>query len=353
MEFIEQFLEMMIAERGIAKNSVLSYKSDLLNFQDFLAKKKQSELTVKTEDLGEFIFYLAKKDLTARSINRKLSTIKSYYEFLISENHSNHNPALMVDLPKYHAKLPSILSVEQIKTLLTSCNNNTNNRPHAKFAYAEGFEEDSERRTAAYLNVGEDSSTELTYQSPEFRMRSNEDNIRLRAMIHLLYASGLRVSELVSLKLVDLFHQHSGEIKKVFTIIGKGNKERTVVINEQAIASIAEYLKIRDNFIPPNNPKAKLYLFPSLSAAGYMTRQNFAILLKQLAIQAGLAPDTISPHVLRHSFATHLLEGGADLRVIQELLGHADISTTQIYTHIQTKQLKNTLDLYHPLNQSS
>ncbi|QQV74969.1 Tyrosine recombinase XerD [Rickettsia tillamookensis] len=305
MEFISQFLEMLLAERALSKNSILSYKRDLFDFQNYLAKQRLSELNITTENVRDWIEYLASNDLQARSINRKISTIKSYYEFLISENHTAFTPVLNVDLPKYQNKLPEILSIDQIKSLLEYCSQDN---------------------------------------SPE--------GIRLNAMIHLLYASGLRVSELVSLKLADILaNKMSGKVKKVFSVLGKGNKERVIVINEQAVISIAKYLAIRDVFVNKAKPKNLIYLFPSSALAGYMTRQNFAILLKSAALYANLNPEHISPHILRHSFASHLLEGGADLRVIQELLGHADISTTQIYTHLQTNHLKKAL-LHHPLNKN-
>ncbi len=304
MDYIEQFLEMMAAERGISKNSHISYKRDLQDFKNFLFESKLTELKVTLENVQNYVKYLAVGNLAARSINRKISTLKSYYEFLISEKHLDLNPVLKLDLPKYQTKLPDCLNIEEVKTLIDYC----------------------ERVT-----------------TPEA--------IRLRAMINLLYASGLRVSELVSLKYSRLLmDQSKGAVSKVFTIIGKGNKERAVVINDQTVTAITEYLKVRKNFIGKQADKAGLYLFPSTSKQGYMTRQNFALLLKQAALNCGLDPANISPHVLRHSFATHLLHGGADLRVIQELLGHADISTTQIYTHLQTEHLKKTLDDYHPLN---
>ncbi|XVN44161.1 MAG: site-specific tyrosine recombinase XerD [Rickettsia hoogstraalii] len=306
MEFISQFLEMLLAERALSKNSILSYKRDLFDFQNYLAKQRLSELNITTENVRDWIEYLASNDLQARSINRKISTIKSYYEFLISENHTAFNPVLNVDLPKYQNKLPEILSIDQIKSLLEYCSQDN---------------------------------------SPE--------GIRLNAMIHLLYASGLRVSELVSLKLTDILTNKTskGEVRKIFSVLGKGNKERVIVINEQAVISIAKYLAIRDIFVNKAKPKNLIYLFPSSALAGYMTRQNFAILLKSAALYANLNPEHISPHILRHSFASHLLEGGADLRVIQELLGHADISTTQIYTHLQANHLKKAL-LHHPLNKN-
>ncbi|ABV84717.1 site-specific tyrosine recombinase XerD [Rickettsia massiliae] len=306
MEFISQFLEMLLAERALSKNSILSYKRDLFDFHNYLATQKLSELNITTENIRDWIEYLASNDLQARSINRKISTIKSYYKFLISENHTAFNPVLNVDLPKYQNKLPEILSIDQIKSLLEHCSQDN---------------------------------------SPE--------GIRLNAMIHLLYASGFRVSELVSLKLADILTNKTskGEVRKIFSVLGKGNKERVIVINEQAVISIAKYLAIRDVFVNKAKPRNLIYLFPSSALAGYMTRQNFAILLKSAALYAGLNPEHISPHILRHSFASHLLEGGADLRVIQELLGHADISTTQIYTHLQTNHLKKAL-LHHPLNKN-
>ncbi|WP_395476291.1 site-specific tyrosine recombinase XerD [Rickettsia endosymbiont of Pantilius tunicatus] len=305
MEFISQFLEMLLAERALSKNSILSYKRDLLDFRNYLAKQKLSELNITAENIRNWIEYLAENGLQARSINRKISTIKSYYEFLISENHTNLNPLLNIDLLKYQNKLPEILSIDDIKSLLEYCSQDI---------------------------------------SPE--------SIRLNAMIHLLYASGLRVSELVSLKLSDILtNKMSREVKKIFSVLGKGNKERIIVINEQAVNSLVKYLAVRDNFVNKTKPKNLIYLFPSSAIAGYMTRQNFAILLKSAALYAGLNPENISPHVLRHSFASHLLEGGADLRVIQELLGHADISTTQIYTHLQTNHLKKAL-LHHPLSKN-
>jgi integrase/recombinase XerD len=306
MNFIEQFLETMTAERGISKNSHASYKRDLLDFNNFLLKEKLLEQQVQLQDVQNFIMYLALNKLAARSINRKISTLKTYYEFLISERHMNYNPALMIDLPKYSTKLPDCLNIDEVRILINYCD---------------------------------------TDKTPE--------GIRLKAMINLLYASGLRVSELVSLKIASiLIDQSSGTISKVFTITGKGNKERAIIINDQTVLAITEYLKVRKFFFRDQSDKEVIYLFPSASKQGYMTRQNFALLLKQAALNSGLDPVHVSPHVLRHSFATHLLHGGADLRVIQELLGHADIGTTQIYTHLQTEHLKKTLDNCHPLNNS-
>ena len=233
MDFIEQFLEMLTAERGISKNSHISYKRDLLDFKNFLFNNKLTELQITLENVQSYVKYLAVGKLAARSINRKISTLKSYYDFLISERYIDLNPVLGLDLPKYQPKLPDCLNIEEVKTLIEYCERNT---------------------------------------APEA--------IRLKAMINLLYASGLRVSELVSLKYSKLLvDQSRGEISKVFAITGKGNKERAVIINDQTVVAITEYLKVRKNFIGRKADKASLYLFPSTSEQGYMTRQNFALLL--------------------------------------------------------------------------
>jgi len=303
MNFIEQFLEMMLAERGIAKNSMLSYKRDLKDFQEFLTKNRLTELEVKDSDISKFILELAKSGISPRSINRKISTLKSYFIFLVSENHTDYNPVLVVDLPRYNSKLPKFLSIDDIKTLLEYC-----------------------------------------------KQDSTPDGIRLNAMIHLLYASGMRVSELVSLKMSDITSgSNCSIIRKNFLIKGKGSKERVIIINDQAQSALEKYLKIRNGFCVSKNSKSNSYFFPSYSNQGHMTRQNFALLLKKASLNSGLDHDSISPHILRHSFATHLLENGADLRVIQELLGHSDISTTQIYMHVQAFHLKKTLKEFHPL----
>jgi integrase/recombinase XerD len=308
MRYIEQFLEMVVAERGISKNSLISYKKDLEDFNIFLVQKALCELKVKSHDIETYIqIYLSKNNLSPRSINRKISTIKSYYNFLISENYTDYNPTLIVDLPKYTNKLPKILLVQEIKSLL------------------------------------------------EYSVKdSSYEGIRLSAMIHLLYASGLRVSELVSIKLTDITSgPGSSEIRKTFAIKGKGKKERLVIMNEKTKKILTQYLKIRENFCKGKTQKSQQYFFVSSSKEGHMTRQNFAVQLKKVSLECGLDPKNISPHKLRHSFASHLLEGGADLRAIQELLGHADISTTQIYTHIQTTQLKKTLNQFHPLKMTT
>ena len=294
---------MNLAERGIAQNTLLSYRRDLQDFDLFLKKINKQELEIISDDIERYIKLLSTNSINARSINRKISTIKNYYNFLISENHTLFNPVLTVDLPKYKAKLPQILSTDEIKALMHSCN--------------------------------QDETIE---------------GIRLSAMIHLIYATGMRVSELVSLKMSDITSGSKSEnIRQSFNIKGKGGKERIVVLNDKAKIMIEKYLKIREKFCANVKATDRIYFFPSDSSSGHMTRQNFGQLLKKATLAANLDPERISPHILRHSFASHLLEGGADLRVIQELLGHSDIGTTQIYTQVQVGYLKKVLQDFHPL----
>ena len=301
MDYLEQFLEMMIAERGVASNTIISYKNDLVKFKNFLLAKNITEVT--TDEIREFISYLSTEEIKPVSIARKITTLKQYYKFLVTENIRNDNPVLLIYKPNPGKSLPKILSKEEVKNLFG------------------------------------------VLENPQ-----NFDDIRLSCMLEILYASGMRVTELVSLKMSSVqIEQSSNVIKPFMTINGKGNKERIVMLNDNAINALAQYLKIRVNFIP--NQNSEKWLFPSNSKEEHITRQRFGQLLKELAIIANINPDMISPHVLRHSFATHLLENGADLRVIQELLGHSDISTTQIYTHVQTKRLKEVIDEYHPLSE--
>lgn len=321
MDYLDQFVEMMVAEKGVARNTVSAYVRDIREFHDFLARLKTNPISSTESDIREFIHNLHAASIAPRSIARKLSSLRAYYDFFLQEQLISLNPAKGVDTPRYASSLPEILSIEEINKLI-------------KYTSSD--------------------------KSPE--------GIRLDAMIKLLYAAGLRVSELVSLKLTDLQIEHRldkkgsgknsgindqittfyGNIKPYFYIKGKGGKERLVIINDNTINALKEYLPLRAIFINESNRASQLYVFPSLSSTGFMTRQNFAILLKNAALNAGLDSDRVSPHILRHSFASHLLAGGADLRAIQELLGHADISTTQVYTHIQSGKLKEVLEELHP-----
>lgn len=302
ISFKEQFIEFLTAERTLSKNTTLSYDIDLRDYKDFLIESKLLDLAVTKSDISLFVQFLSNtKNLSERSINRKISTIRAYYKFLVSEQYISSNPSLDIDIPKYRAKLPNFLTAKEIQALLEHCD---------------------------------------LYTDPEL--------IRISAMIFILYATGLRVSELVSLKFFDIASVVGNEekVREQFIIKGKGGRERLVIINKKAQNKLQEYLKIRKNFI--KNTKSTAYLFGSSSCLGHMTRQNFAIQLNKIAIDAKISKH-VSPHILRHSFATHLLENGADLRIIQELLGHVDINTTQIYLHLDHKKLSRTIQESHPI----
>lgn len=302
MELLDQFFEMLLSERGISKNSFVSYKTDMRDFYNFLISQKIDVLNTTVIDVESYIKnLLVHKKLSPRSVNRKLSTLKSFYNFLISESYTKTNPILLADLPKYRNSLPRLLSIEQIKFWLNGCKN-------------------SEKK----------------------------ETIKISAMLHLLYSTGMRVSELVTLKLSNVMNPNG--IKQQINILGKGNKERIIIINKNAAEQITKYLNIRDKDINNKNVNSAKYLFPGNSRAGHISRQQFAIQLKIVATEFGLNKMDVSPHVIRHSFASHMLTNGADLRVIQELLGHSDISTTQIYTHVNTKEAENAINNLHPLS---
>ncbi len=292
---IERFLEMMVAERGASRNTVEAYQRDL--------DRKRDLLSVGRQTIEDYITMLGMEGFAARSVARKLSSLRQLFHFLYNEKEREDDPAATIEGPKQSRSLPKLLSLEEIKLLLDSPTT-TNDTPEA---------------------------------------------IRLRSMIELLYASGLRVSELVSLPLAGGEGVVNSDADVPFlSVTGKGRKERLVPLNAQAVECLRRYLAVRPCFIR-NNEKSSQWLFPSRSQGGHITRQRFGQLLKEAAISGGVDPEKVSPHVLRHSFASHLLAGGADLRVIQELLGHADISTTQIYTHVQGEKLTELVQENHPL----
>lgn len=299
MTIIDNFLEMLASERASALNTLSAYKLDLESLEEFIAPDSLKSATLT--DLRNYVQYLKKQQYSTKSINRKISSIKQFYQFLYSEELISDNPSLELDLQKQSKSLPKMLQIDELDSLF------------------------------AYLSEN-----------------GNIENIRLACMFAIMYSSGLRVSELVSLKLSN-FEFSKQNINPIFTVIGKGNKERLAILNNQAQNVLLKYLPIRSHFIPKAQEKHCSWLFPSDGAQGYITRQRFGQLLKKLALETGLNPNSISPHVLRHSFASHLLANGADLRSIQELLGHSSISTTQIYTHLTNDRLKEVIDSYHPL----
>ena len=300
---IENFLEMLGSERAASINTIQAYRLDLEALKEFVIPKDITEIMLA--DCRSYIKYLQQQGYSSKSVNRKISSMKQFYQFLLSEEIIKENPTIELDLYKQSKNLPKMLEIGEIDKL---------------FAYLEK----------------EDTA----------------ESIRLACMLSILYSAGLRVSELVSLKLPNFEINKSG-IAPIFTVIGKGNKERVCILNEKAQYLMQRYLSIREFFLPKINNKYCVWLFPSSSSQGFMTRNRFGQLLKELALKAGIDPDSISPHVLRHSFASHLLSNGADLRSIQELLGHSSIATTQIYTHLENGKLRQVIDTYHPLSRKS
>jgi integrase/recombinase XerD len=294
---IEAFLEMMSAERGAGANTLAAYARDL---GDFAAQAKSGLAAAGRDEIKAYLARLSDSGLAASSQARKLSALRQFYGFLFSEERRPDNPTEAVDSPRAGRPLPKILSTSDMEAMI---------------------------RTAA----GDDR--------PEGK--------RLLAIVEMLYAGGLRVSELAGMPLASI------KGKDGFVLVkGKGGKERLAPLNPSARAAVQAYLDVRAEFLPNNVSKAERYLFCSRGREGFLTRQRLHQLLKQLALKAGLDPKKVSPHVLRHAFATHLVEGGADLRSVQTLLGHADIATTEIYTHVAKDRLKRVMEKSHPLGKA-
>jgi integrase/recombinase XerD len=300
---IDQFLEMMVAERGASANTVAAYRRDLVDFSGFLQYQQSALCTVARPQVERFIATLSQSGMSPQTAARKLSALRQLFQFLYSEKLREDNPTATLETPKRAKRLPDTLDITEVGVLLEAAR-------------------------------GDDSPKGL----------------RLLSMMELIYGAGLRVSELVSLKLSALqMREGAVQVEADFLLIrGKGNKERLVPLHGKARDALTRYLAMRHVFVSDEKDEGG-WLFPYHRAEGYVTRQQFGVMLKALALKAGLDPQKISPHTLRHSFASHLLEGGADLRVIQELLGHADISTTQIYTHVAGERLKKLMQQSHPL----
>jgi integrase/recombinase XerD len=303
---IELFLDMLAAERGAARNTLEAYNRDLADFSAHLAARKRAIASAQSEDVRAYLTGLAGRKFSPTSVARRLSAIRQLYRFLYLEGHRADDPAGAIEGPKRGRPLPKILSVAEVERLLAAA--------RAKLDHA--GEPPTERLRAA----------------------------RLLCLLEVLYATGLRVSELVALPLGA-----GARDTRVLMVRGKGGKERLVPLNDAAKRTMAEYLALRREAAElAKSP----WLFPSFGESGHLTRQHFARELKALAQTAGLRPAALSPHVLRHAFASHLLQNGADLRSVQMLLGHADISTTQIYTHVLDERLKSLVRDLHPLAQS-
>ncbi|THV11673.1 site-specific tyrosine recombinase XerD [Rhizobium rhizophilum] len=297
---VEAFLEMLSAERGAAENTLLSYQRDLDDLSDFLSGRKVSLGLATREDLSAYLSDLSKRGFMPTSQARRLSAMRQFYKFLYAEGLRGDDPTAILDAPKKSRTLPKVLTVEDVTGLLSL------------------------------------AEAEANLEGPDQATR-----IRRLALLELLYATGMRVSELVSLP-VKVLSQEG----RFLLVRGKGNKERLVPLSRTAIEALVRYGAVRNaDPIQAQSP----FLFPSASKEGYLPRQVFARELKDLAIRAGLSADAVSPHVLRHAFASHLLGNGADLRAVQELLGHSDISTTQIYTHVLDERLQHLVHTHHPL----
>lgn len=298
---IESFLDMMSAERGASANTLAAYRRDLKDFNGWLTGRGSDPEHVARDLVRQYLAGLAASGIAASSQARKLSTLRQFFGFLYAEGIRGDDPTLAVDAPKRGRPLPKVLSREDMERLIETAG-----------------------RKAA----------------------ESEEGIRLACIVEMLYASGLRVSELVTLPLSAVRNREG-----VLLVRGKGGKERLAPLNPQARAAIARWLEVRESFLPKGDRRrvAELFLFPSRSAESHVTRRRLHQLLKDLALESGLDPEKLSPHVLRHAFATHLVEGGADLRSVQTMLGHADIATTQIYTHVARDRLTATVVSAHPL----
>lgn len=304
-DMVESFLAMMAAERGASQNTLEAYRRDLRHYGDYVDGQGLQLATVRPRDLSGYLKAIAAEGLAPTSRARRLSSIRQLYRFLVAEGVVAEDPATGFAGPRRERPLPKVLSVAEVERLLD---------------------------TAACRGQG-------TTGRDRFRA------LRLKALLEVLYATGMRVSELVELPRSVL----TGD-DRVLTIKGKGGRERLVPLNNAARDALTTYLSIgtdgEDGLSPMLRTK---YLFPSRGAEGHLTRQRLAQELKELAQEAGLDPERVSPHVLRHAFASHLLDRGADLRAVQQLLGHADISTTQIYTHVLEERLRQLVREHHPL----
>ncbi len=299
---IEMFLEMLSAERGAAPNTLAAYARDLSEFAAFLSEHGMASRAVPTDDIRDFFHIVAGRGLAASSQARKLSAVRQFFRFLHAEGLRSDNPAAAIESPKQQRPLPKIISIDEVDGLLEAARSWT--------ALAEGGE----------------------------RLRA----LRFYCLLEVVYATGLRVSELVALP----GHVLQSE-QRVLLIRGKGGRERLVLLTGAAREALKRYQEALGQEHKQSHPNT--WLFPSRAKQGHLTRQRFAQELKRVAAMAGLDPKRLSPHVLRHAFASHLLERGADLRSVQQLLGHADISTTQIYTHVLEERLRSLVHKHHPL----
>ncbi len=300
---VELFLDMQAAERGAGENTLAAYRNDLADLSAHLRSRGRGIALATTDDLREFLVSLAERGFKASSLARRLSAVRQLYRFLYAEGKRTDDPAAVLEGPKRGRSVPKVLTIAEVDKLL---------------AQAQNAATDAKQPAAQRLRA-----------------------TRLLCLLEVVYATGLRVSELVALPA-----SAARRDQRMLVVRGKGGKERLVPLNQAAKRAMAEYLKLRADVKGKAQSK---WLFPSFGEQGHLTRQHFARELKALGAACGLTGDRLSPHVLRHAFASHLLHNGADLRVVQTLLGHADISTTQIYTHVLEERLKTLVRDLHPL----
>ncbi len=294
--WVEAFLEMMAVERAAARNTLTAYGKDLADAQAFLAGRGVSLADAAAEDVEAYFAALADRGLAASTAARRRASVRQFYRFVLGEGWRRDDPSRRVDAPKKGRPLPKVLTRDEVDRLIAAAG-----------------------------------------------ARDGAQGLRLACMVELIYASGLRVSELTALPLAALARDPAYLI-----VTGKGGKDRLVPLNAPARTAVKAYLEVRKAFLPKGDA-ANPWLFPSRGKGGRLTPRRFAQLLDEAAADAGIDPARVSPHVLRHAFATHLLEGGADLRVVQTLLGHADIATTQVYTHLAGDRLREVVATKHPL----
>jgi integrase/recombinase XerD len=302
------FIDMLAAEQGAGPNTLDAYRRDLTDFSEFLGRSGQNFAGAETQTLRDYLADLDTRGFKSSSVARRLSAIRHLYRFLLNERIRSDDPAAILSGPKRGRGLPKVLSIADVDRMLVRA-----------------------RELATEIDA-----------SPSQQLRG----LRLYCLLEVLYATGLRVSELVSLPL-----SAARRDARMIVVRGKGNKERLVPLNEASRQAMADYLAAMEALKPEKkkNAAASKWLFPSFGESGHLSRQHFARDLKELAAAAGIAPRLVSPHVLRHAFASHLLHNGADLRIVQTLLGHTDISTTQIYTHVVEERLKSLVRDLHPL----
>jgi integrase/recombinase XerD len=289
---LEQFFEMLLAERGVAKNTIEAYRRDLVAVAEYLLP--QALDTITSVGLTDYLSSIAEEGMSPRTSSRRLSALRQYFGFLVQEGIRTDNPTIKIDRPKLGRPLPKYLTEFEVDALLTAA-----------------------------------------------RLQRGRHGRRLTLIVELLYATGLRISELVTLP------ASAAKAQDALIIYGKGGKERLVPLGRQAISAMQSYEKDRNSFYMSQGDSP--WLFPSRGKGGHISRRRVGQMLDELAVEAGIEVQKVSPHVLRHAFATHLLHNGADLRTVQELLGHEDLSTTEIYTHILDERMKSLVLQKHPL----